>query len=149
MTVYVSVPYKKEYLSKKVLELLDRHSIKSLKYDKNEEYTTKKLSEADACIFVLGEFFEYDITKLTNGVFTELLYCINNRKPIYLYYESQLGPRIYAAEITEDLHLKGIQGTSDNIFRGYEWMNNSYQFNDNPPKVFEWESSNETTECFY
>ena len=164
MIAYLSISTKFRHYGEKLIPILVRKGIKVSLYNSGEQYTTKLLSESDACIFVLGDYFEYDITKLTTGVLSELLYCINNRKPIYLYYESQQGPGVYAVEITKDLHLKGIPGTrntllNENLYEKlsslnengslYKNLSTSYLNDTDVPKLFDWELSSDYPKYFY
>ena len=48
---------------------------------------------------------------------SELVWCLNNRKSIFIAYRSADGLKIYSAEITDTLVFQGITRTSGNIFK--------------------------------
>lgn len=79
-------------------------------------YSRENLEQSDAAVFILPDgSFECPISHMTQGSLKELVYCINNRKDIYISYESQSGLRMYAAEITDNLCIKGITATYMNL----------------------------------
>lgn len=79
-------------------------------------YSKNNLEKSDAVVFILpSNSWSYPIHKLTQGVLKELVFCLNHRKDIFISYRAQNGLKVYAAEIDEDLCIKGISATYLNL----------------------------------
>lgn len=123
MKVYISCPWSFSNGLEKVARYLmgsSKGSIESVSYNKKgEDYNFSLLEQADCVVFVLDVFrWQERLESISRGMLTELVWCLNNRKPIYLAYKSastDIG--IYSAQITEELLLQGIAGTSGSIFK--------------------------------
>lgn len=85
-------------------------------YILGSEYSSENLEQSDAVVFVLPNGgFQCPLSNMTQGSLKELVYCLNNRKNIFISYESNSGLKIYAAEITDTMCIKGIPVTYMNL----------------------------------
>lgn len=85
-------------------------------YTLGTEYSPEDLEQSDAVVFVLPHWlFGCPLTDMTQGSLKELVYCLNNRKNIFISYYSTVGIRIYAAKITNTLCIQGIPATYMNL----------------------------------
>lgn len=123
MKVYISCPWSFSNGLEKVTKYLVndlRGLIQSVSYNKKgEDYNFSLLEQADCVVFVLEAFrWQERLESISRGMLSELVWCLNHRKPIYLAYKSASADiGIYSAQITEELLLQGIAGTSNNIFK--------------------------------
>lgn len=85
-------------------------------YTLGTEYSPENLEQSDAVVFVLPNgSFQRPLSDMTQGSLKELVYCLNNRKNIFISYESNSGLRVYAAEITDTMCIRGISATYMNL----------------------------------
>lgn len=119
MSIYVSCPWSFSDGLEKVLKYLSNYEIDSVTYNKKEtDYDFSLLEKADCVIFVLENFkWQERLENISRGMLTELVWCLNNRKPIFIAYRSANGLKIYSAEITDTLVFQGIARTSGSIFQ--------------------------------
>lgn len=107
-------------MSKYIVEtssLLRRSGHEAYFHKQNTDYDPSLLQQADATVFVLPDLsWETPLRKLSQGSLKELLYCLNNKKDFYIAYKTFSGVlKIYAAEITEELCIRGISATYMNL----------------------------------
>lgn len=85
--------------------------------EKGEPYSTDNLHQADCIVFILnGYTWQEKLETMSKGMLSELVWCINHRKPIYLAYKASTGLGIYGAIINEDLIFGGVANSSNNLF---------------------------------
>lgn len=101
---------------KEIEQILHTQKHKVSYWQKNQEYSLEGISKAKAVVFVLPNYaWEYSLHKLSKGMLSELVYCLNNKKDMYIAYKRASGAiGIYAAEITDDLMISGIRATEGN-----------------------------------
>ena len=123
MKVYISCPWTFSNGLEKVKKYLidnSKNIIEVVSYNrKGEDYNFSLLEQADCVVFVLEAFrWQEKLESISKGMLSELVWCLNHRKPIYLAYKSASADiGIYSAQITEELLLQGIARTSGNIFK--------------------------------
>ena len=122
--IYISCPYSEStklaevtgFLNKNLKDLINKDLVKINYSNKNTSYDITKLEKSDLVIFVLEKYsFQMCLEKMTRGIISELMWCLNNRVPIFLAYKSSKGLQIYGAEITDDLKFTGIANTGNTI----------------------------------
>lgn len=119
MKIYLSYSYKDSdsIPFDTVEDLVEAHDCELTYSLRMEPYDTSKMQKADAVVFALPNLtWKVHMDCLTSGVLSELMWCINARKPLYMLYESSVGLAIYKAMITEDLEICGVSGTGNTIF---------------------------------
>lgn len=119
MSIYISCPWSFSDGLEKVLKYLSNYEVDSITYNKKEtDYDFSLLERANCVVFVLENFkWQERLENISRGMLTELVWCLNNRKPIFVAYRSADGLKIYSAEITDTLIFQGIARTSGNIFK--------------------------------
>lgn len=119
MSIYVSCPWSFSDGLEKVIKYLSNYEIDSITYNKKGvDYDFSLLEKVDYVIFVLENFkWQEKLENISRGMLSELVWCLNNRKPIFIAYRSADGLKIYSAEITDTLVFQGIARTSGNIFK--------------------------------
>lgn len=116
MKVYISASTTQGYEIRCATNLLREGGHTPSHHVDGDTYDIDNLKKADAVVFVLpSNSWSYPIHKLTQGVLRELVFCINQKKDIFIAYRTQSGLKIYAAEIDEDLCIRGIQATYMNL----------------------------------
>lgn len=115
--VYVSCSWDNPIELQKTKSALKTEGFSVTSNGKTEVYDDTKIQKADFVVFVFEKSsWSWALDKLSSGVLKELVWCLNNRKPIFIMYHSCSGGlKPYAAEITSDLTIRGIQGTSPNM----------------------------------
>lgn len=124
--IYVSCPWAFSNGLDQVVKYLKQHTGMEVLYSKKgEDYQFSKLEQADHVVFILDGFsWQSKLENISKGMLTELMWCLNHKKSFYLAYRASTGLGIYGAEIDENLQLKGIAGTANNIFTVLSGMNN-------------------------
>lgn len=116
--VYISCPWGFSSGLDRVAKYLSNHDIEVSFCSKKDTYQFSKIEQADYVVFVLEDFkWQEKLENISKGMLSELIWCLNNRKPFFLAYVSTVGLAIYSAEIGGDLVLRGVAGTSDNLFK--------------------------------
>ena len=118
MKVYISGCTRTMYREiKETAELLSKAGHSATYYVRGTVYNKTLLEMADAVVFVLpGLSWETPLRKLTQCSLKELIYCLNNKKDFYIAYKTFDGVlNIYAAQINEDLCIKGTDSTYMNL----------------------------------
>lgn len=116
MKIYISGCTREDgQIIKRTADLLEpKHQVSF--YNIGSEYSSEPLEQSDAVVFVLpGGIFQCPLVRMTQGSLKELIHCLNNRKDIFISYKSNLGLRIYTAEITDTLCIKGVAATYMNL----------------------------------
>ena len=138
MKIYLSYSYKDSdsIPFDAVDDLVEAHGCELMYSLRMEPYDTSKMQKADAVVFALPNLtWKVHMDCLTSGVLSELMWCINSKKPLYMLYESTVGLAIYKAVITEDLEICGVSGSGNTIFaigelKSYTGLSN-YQIGEN------------------
>lgn len=117
MKVYISGCTREDSrLIKQTADLLKSTKHQPSFYSMGSEYSSEPMEQSDAVVFVLpGGTFQCPLVRMTQGSLKELIYCLNNRKNIFISYKSNPGLRIYTAEITDTLCIKGVSATYMNL----------------------------------
>lgn len=116
--VYISCPWSFSSGLDRVAKYLSSHGVEVSFCSKKDTYQFSKIEQADYVVFVLEDFkWQEKLENISKGMLSELIWCLNNRKPFFLAYVSTVGLAIYSAEIGGDLVLRGVAGTSDNLFK--------------------------------
>lgn len=117
MKIYISGCTREDgRMIKQTSDLLRSSKHQACYWNIGSEYSSEPLEQSDAVVFVLpGGTFQCPLVRMTQGSLKELVYCLNNKKDIFVSYKSNSGLRIYAAEITDTLCIKGISATYMNL----------------------------------
>lgn len=116
--VYISCPWNFSSGLDRVAKYLSNHDVEVSFCSKKDTYQSSKIEQADYVVFILEDFkWQEKLENISKGMLSELIWCLNNRKPFFLAYVSTVGLAIYSAEIGGDLVLRGVAGTSDNVFK--------------------------------
>lgn len=117
MKVYISGCTREDSrLIKQAADLLESAGHQPSFYSMGSEYSSEPLEQSDAVVFILpGGTFQCPLVRMTQGSLKELIYCLNSRKDIFISYKSNSGLRIYTAEITDTLCIKGVSATYMNL----------------------------------
>lgn len=115
--VYVSCSWNNPKELDKTKSTLETKGFSVTSNGKIEKYDSTKIKKADFVVFVLSGFqWGCPLEKLSGGILKELVWCLNNRKPIFIMYKTCSGElHPYAVEITEGLVIQGLAGTSPNM----------------------------------
>ena len=136
MKIYLSYSYKDSIPFDTVEDLVKAHKCELTYSLRTEPYDASKMQKADAVVFALPNLtWKIHMDYLTSGVLSELMWCINSKKPLYMLYKSAVGLAIYKAVITEDLEICGVSGSGNTIFtvgklKSYTDLSN-YQIGEN------------------
>lgn len=116
--IYVSGPWSFSTGVQQIVKYIRTLNIGNVVYNgKSDEYDSSKLYLSDCVVFVLEGFaWQQKLENISKGVLSELLWCINNRVPMFLAYKSNNGLGIYGVEINDKLIFKGVAGTSTNFY---------------------------------
>lgn len=116
--VYISCPWSFSSGLDRVAKYLSSHGVEVSFCSKKDTYQFSKIEQADYVVFVLENFrWQERLEDISRGMLSELIWCLNNRKPFFLAYVSTVGLAIYGARIDEDLVLRGVAGTGGNLFK--------------------------------
>ena len=116
--VYISCPWSFSSGLDRVAKYLSNHGVEVSFCNKKDTYQFSKIEQADYVVFVLEDFrWQEKLENISGGMLSELIWCLNNKKSFFLAYVSTTGLAIYSAEIGEDLILRGIAGTGNNLFK--------------------------------
>lgn len=117
MKIYLSYSYKDSIPFDAVEDLVEAYGCELTYSLRMEPYDASKMQKADVVVFALPSLtWKVHMDCLTSGVLSELMWCINAKRPLYVLYESVAGLAIYKAMITEDLQICGISGTGNTLF---------------------------------
>lgn len=105
---------------KKLINYLKGENIDISYWKKGTEYDLETFQNNNAYIFMLGDgfWFEQHLSCMTSGTLKELTWCLSNRKPIFIAYQSSDGKlAIYGANITPDLKIIGDTTRMNTLFK--------------------------------
>ena len=117
--VYISFPISESlHIRDQIVNLITYDNDKEVSYWlQSHRYSDSDLRAADkVVIYLTGNKFKLQRHKISSGCRKELELAVSLGKQVYLAYQSSLGLRIYATNITENI-IEGIPGTHLNFFQ--------------------------------
>lgn len=144
MNIYISCPWNFSKGLDEVKKYLKSNNIVDniTSSPKEEPYNSSKLEKADAVIFILEKFaWTAPLASLSRGLLSEITWCINNKKQIFIVYRASKGLDIYSAVIDENMNISGKPGTGGSIFKILNIMNQEYPMTDESIRISSTDSS--------
>lgn len=116
--VYLSCSYRNHHRLKEAITVLSKTYDISYNEKEVSAYDDSKIQKAEFVGIILSNFdWSRALNLLSSGVLKEVVWCINNRKPMFIVYKTRTEGiiKLYSARITSELTIEGIAETTMNV----------------------------------